>query len=362
MNDKRKLSRRDFLKLTGLGLGSLVVQPWKRHPALADFPDAERLGRVNTGRVTVRLRPDIESEEVGVLYEDAIVPWLREVIGSHPYRVSQRWVETPDGYIWAPLLQPVRVEPNAPISSLPDTSMGPGLWVEVTVPYVDLSPSNPPARSPWLQNTDHPRLYYGQVVWVDEISVNNNNEAIYHVKELYGSYGDMFWASADAFLPLTEADIAPIHPEVEEKKIVIDLTYQTLSCYEGNNEVYFCRISSGAKFDALGNAVDAWATPPGSHPTWRKLVSLHMSGGTTGGGWDLPGIGWTALFVGSGIAIHGTHWHNNFGVPMSHGCVNATYQDAKWVWRWMNPIVSYDPGDRSVDMTDPGTYVQVIES
>jgi len=104
-----------------------------------------------------------------------------------------------------------------------------------------------------------------------------------------------------------------------------------------------------------------WATPIGAFPIWRKLISLHMSGGTTGGGWDLPGIGWTSLFVGSGVAIHSTFWHNNFGEPMSRGCVNASPEDAKWVFRWTMPVVTYNPGDTTVAWPG-GTKVEVIET
>jgi hypothetical protein len=67
-------------------------------------------------------------------------------------------------------------------------------------------------------------------------------------------------------------------------------TTQTLCCFERKEEVYFANISTGAKFDAEGNAVDVWATPPGEHPVWRKLVSIHMSGGTTGGEWILSRV------------------------------------------------------------------------
>ena len=109
-----------------------------------------------------------------------------------------------------------------------------------------------------------------------------------------------------------------------DKRIEVNIARQTLSCFEGRNEVYFCRISSGALWHAWGNAVDAWATPLGKFPIWRKLISLHMSGGSSGGGWDLPAIAWTSLFAENGVAIHSTFWHNNFGEPMSHGCVNAS--------------------------------------
>jgi lipoprotein-anchoring transpeptidase ErfK/SrfK len=86
-----------------------------------------------------------------------------------------------------------------------------------------------------------------------------------------------------------------------------------------------------------------------------------MSGGTTGGGYDLPGIGWVTLFVSNGVAIHSTFWHNNFGFPMSHGCVNARPQDAQWIFRWTTPFIDYDPGDATVSMPG-GTRVLVAEA
>ncbi len=73
-----------------------------------------------------------------------------------------------------------------------------------------------------------------------------------------------------------------------------------------------------------------------------------MAGGTNADGWDLPGIGWTSLFVGEGVAIHSTFWHNNFGEPMSHGCVNAKPEDAKWIFRWVQPAVPFDSGDVTI--------------
>lgn len=78
-------------------------------------------------------------------------------------------------------------------------------------------------------------------------------------------------------------------------------------------------------------------------------------------GWDLPAVGWISLFVGSGVAVHSTYWHNNYGVPTSRGCVNARPEDAQWVFRWTLPAVPYDPGDVTVGMPG-GTLIEVIES
>lgn len=359
------ISRRNFLKLTILGMSSLAFRPILQLVDLPEFPQAEFLGRVNVSKVDVKAHPDADSQTVSVLYEDTVVPWLREVIGKNPYRTNQRWVEIPNGYIWSPYLQPVGNVPNKPIQKLPDNSSGAGMWVEVSVPYVDLILDNPPARSPGYQERIKLglplRLYYSQVVWVDQIKTDAQGTVLYRINEKYGSYGDILWGDAQGFRPITSDEISPISPNVEEKRVVVNISNQTLSCFEGKTEVYFTRISSGALYNYVGEKVDVWATPIGKFPIWRKLVSLHMSGGTTGGGWDLPGIGWTSLFVGSGVAIHSTYWHNNFGEPMSRGCVNARPEDAKWVFRWTQPIVPYDPGDVTVNLPG-GTIVEVIET
>ncbi|OGO21181.1 MAG: hypothetical protein A2Z14_12270 [Chloroflexi bacterium RBG_16_48_8] len=354
-----RITRRDFLNLGGFVLGGYLSHQLLPKVGSFEFPEAERLGRVAVGMIERKVRPDIDSQTTDILYQDAVVPWLREVVGRNPNRITQRWVETPDGYIWSPYLQPVRNQPNSPVLSLPDTSLGGGMWAEVTVPWVDLILENPPARSPWLESTDTPRLYYSQILWIDQIKTDNEGNHWCRVNERYG-YGDRFWAAAEAFRQITSDEVALIKTGAEEKRIYVNVSDQTLACFEGKSEVYFCRISTGAKFDAYGNKVYKWATPLGPHPIWRKLISLHMSGGTTGGGYDLPGIGWTSLFAGNGVAIHSTFWHNNFGVPMSHGCVNARPQDAKWIFQWVEPMVPLDPGDVTVSMPG-GTIVEVIE-
>ncbi len=367
MRNQHSITRRGFLKLAGLGLAGAGLRPWRGPLALQgplpEFPEGERLGRVVWWGTELKTRPAMNAPAVRALVEDEVFPWLREVVGSHPTEINQRWVETPEGYIWAPHIQPVRSRPNTPVSSLPQTSLGPGMWAEVTVPYVDLLLANPPARSPWLEDRLKfglaPRLYYSQVLWVDELRTTESGQVQYRVNERWG-YGDIFWAAAEAFRPITAEEVAPIRPEVEDKRVVVSVPYQTLSCYEGNREVYFCRVSTGALYNAEGARVDAWATPPGEHRVWRKLYSLHMSGGTTGGGWDLPGVGWTTLFVGTGVAVHSTFFHNNFGVPMSRGCVNASPEDAKWIFRWTTPQVAHDPGDITVELPG-GTAIQVVE-
>jgi lipoprotein-anchoring transpeptidase ErfK/SrfK len=360
----KMLSRRRFLHLAALSLGGLALRPLRPLFQLPEFPPAERLGRVVVGRAEVRSAPDSKSDTVKYLYEDTVVPWLRELVGKSEFRFNQRWVETPEGYVWSPYLQFTRLKLNQPLKDLPQTSEEPGLWVEVTVPYVNVALHNPPPRGPslkeWVANGHSPRLYYSQVLWLDEVRVDESGQVWYRLKERFGSYGDIFWGPAEAFRPINAEEISPINPEAEEKRVVVDVTYQTLSCFEGNREVYFARISTGGKFDASGNPSDKWSTPLGTFRIWRKAVSTHMSGGAAGGGWDVSGVAWTTLFTSNGVAVHSTYWHNNYGVPMSRGCVNALPEDAKWVFRWTLPQVDYDPGNLIVEWPG-GTQVQVIE-
>ncbi len=361
---KRRLSRRDFIKLSSTGIGLLGLQPWRNLFKLGDFPSVERLGRITVGKVDLKVRPDYDSPIVGALYQDAVVPWLKEAVGPQPYRVNQRWVETPEGYIWSPEVQPVQNLPNTPLEELPTSSLGFGMWVEVSVPYVNLIQANPPARSPWLINRLEsglqPRWVFSQIAWVDQIKTDDDGQAWYRLNERYG-YGDLFWATAEAFRPLGSEDISPINPGNENKRILVDITTQAMSCFEEEREVNYMRVSTGALYNYSGNRVDSWGTPLGKHRIWRKAVSLPLSGGSSATGWDLPAVGWISLFVGSGVAIHSTYWHNNYGVPTSRGCVNARPDDAKWVFRWTLPEVPYAPGDITVSMPG-GTLIEVIET
>ncbi len=358
MTKPRSITRRDFFKLAALGLGGLAVRPWGEQLfELPDFPQTDRLGRAAKGTLEIKARPNPNSATVGVLYEDGVLPWLREVVGEELTYIfnNQKWVETPEGYVYCPFFQPVRNLPNEPLEKLPDSSLGPGMWVEVTVPYIDAILEKEPSSNSWVKIKHEAglpiRFYYSQVFWVDKLKTNESGNTLYRVNPNYYGGVDQLWADARAFCPITLEDCAPISPEVESKRILIDVNHQTLSCFEGDVEVYFCRVSTGAKFDQYGNVVDRWSTPIGSYKVTRKYVSLQMSGGVTGAGYDIPGIGWASIFATGGVAVHSTFWHNNFGDPMSHGCVNALPKDAQWIFRWTLPTVDYDPGTHDITLS-----------
>ena len=104
------------------------------------------------------------------------------------------------------------------------------------------------------------------------------------------------------------------------KWIDINLTTQTVTAYEGQKAVFTARASTGT-----------WRTPTvvGTFSVYAKYVSTRMRGP----GYNLPNVPYTMYFY-RGYGVHGTYWHNNFGTPMSHGCVNLSTPDAQWLFNW----------------------------
>jgi len=104
MNRKNRenLSRRDFIQLSAAGFGALSLRAYDGILKLDQLSNS-KLGRITVGKVDLKARPDIDSTTVGARYQDEVIPWLREVVGKNPFRSNQRWIEIPDGYLWANL-------------------------------------------------------------------------------------------------------------------------------------------------------------------------------------------------------------------------------------------------------------------
>lgn len=136
----------------------------------------------------------------------------------------------------------------------------------------------------------------------------------------------------------------------KEKWIEISLDEQKLTAWEGDKVVIEFPISSGK-----------WApTPKGTFNIWYKTRSQAMKGGSKDLGtyYYLPNVP-NNMFFYQGYAIHGAYWHNNFGNPMSHGCVNSPLASAALLFEWAGPMVP--PGENIVRATaeNPGTRVYV---
>lgn len=378
MKNKKQLSRREFLKVSALALGGFALSGGKvenvianagsflqDEPAAPDFPANIQLGRMSVGdpgtRVEILSEPYINAPVVGTAWYDDVFEWKREVIAKQldPIRINQRWIETPEGYIYADYIQKVKHIPQVPLNELPETPDGNrGMWVEIVTPYTGLDFINPPSQH-WLRTAVRPRIYYSQIFWASDIRTDpTTGIPQYCLKQLYGAHDDAYWVDATVCRQITPEEVSTIHPDAENKHIVVDLNYQTLSCYEGSQEVFFARVTTGGyNYDE-----EKWLTPLGTHTIWRKLISTHMSAGPAVGNYDISGVGWTTLFDNNGAAIHSTYWHNYYGTARSHGCVNSRPEDAQWVWRWTEPATPYYPGELTIQGLGKSTTVEVVLS
>jgi lipoprotein-anchoring transpeptidase ErfK/SrfK len=102
--------------------------------------------------------------------------------------------------------------------------------------------------------------------------------------------------------------------------IEVNLTEQRVYAWEGDVLSNSFIVSTGT-----------WATPTvtGTFHIWNKTRIQTMSGP----GYSLPNVPWVMYFY-EDYGFHGTYWHNNFGTPMSHGCVNLTIPDSEWLYNW----------------------------
>ena len=136
----------------------------------------------------------------------------------------------------------------------------------------------------------------------------------------------------------------------EEKWVDVDLSTQTLRAMEGDKEVMKFLISSGK-----------WApTPTGEYRIWIKLRYTKMSGGDKAKNtyYYLPNVPFVMYFY-QGFGLHGAYWHNNFGQPMSHGCVNMAIPDAEKIFYWVGPDLP--EGSNMIKSTEdnPGTRIVI---
>jgi len=137
----------------------------------------------------------------------------------------------------------------------------------------------------------------------------------------------------------------------EERWIEVDLSKQRLYAREGDRVVYEFPISSGKPWTP---------TVTGEFRIWIKLRYTKMSGGSRvlGNYYYLPNVPYTQYFYRD-YALHGTYWHNNFGHPMSHGCINLSIPDAEKLFYWTSPVVPRGKNVVYSSKDNPGTRVVI---
>ncbi len=341
------ITRRDMLKLITATAAAAALSPvfhararYPIPPGPDDGVDTDAWVRMGRAIHTVAFydEPSTSATRLDARYRDQsflITSQVRAPFSAH----NNLWYKTTLGYVHSAWVLPVRVYPPQPF--IRDVGEW-GFWGEVSQVFTD-------ARAqPHPQAGKVYRFYGGTVYHVVDAFEDEQGSGWYKVFDEFPPPSPSHqWVLARDVRRVPRAEMAPIHPFAGEKRIEVDLGKQSLTCYEGERIVFITLVASGIGGGIQledGTVVDL-KTHTGETCVLLKQPSRHMCNRpypgrapTAGEIFDLPGIPWNTFFDLSGTAIHGTYWHNDFGIRRSHGCLNVSCEVARWIYRWVYPI------------------------
>jgi lipoprotein-anchoring transpeptidase ErfK/SrfK len=354
----KHLSRRELLKLSGLAAGNLAFSryfppgQWEYEPGL--------VGRVANEGISVFDAPHVNAETVGYKFRDDLLNIYKVETPPTGPAYNPVWYRIWGGYVHSAFVQLVETKMNPLHEDIPAG----GMLSELTVPYS--RPYEYTSADGWLPTKDFGFYYYQTTHWVTDLVEGPDKHPWYQVTdELWEGY--KYYIPAGHLRPFTAEELAPIATDVpaSDKRIEVSLYYQVLTAYEGDEVVLRTTISSGVDRPAPDRKLPT-NTPLGIHFIESKMPSKNMGVGRrtdTLDDTELPGVPWTMFFAEGGYALHGTYWHNNFGVKMSRGCINMRNDDAKWLFRWSNPVWDLQAVEDTSDwkVIRRGTRVDIVE-
>ena len=350
------LTRRNFLRLTGGTLCAAAALPFanlaqlytvnlipdenellgQRRSPLAAPPAS--LGRVTTWSVNLYTEANRQSKFVRKANRDEVLPLIDQIVGEAITSYNDIWYQTTDGYVHSAFVQPVENSLNNPV----DPSQI-NFWGEVTVPFSDTR------RAPNPLKGLSTRVYYTTIYRVVEVVTGTDNQTWYRLQDgLTWSPGP--YVPAAHIRRIDPVELTPLSPGVS-KRVEVDLKTQMITAFENDVPVLTSRVASGYGVNY---------TPTGNHHVLFKSLTSRMTGGSGSGDYDLPGVPFPTYFTSRAAAIHGAYWHNDFGHPRSHGCLNVTAPVARWFWRWTEPSAPYEVKRFDTPRGVIGTEIKVM--
>ena len=300
-------------------------------------------GRVQATNLFVRDAPAYSGKKLATLKRDDLVDIAGQVFGGEQGDYNRQWYRlTNQTYVYSGYIQSVKTTLNPVVTDIPDT----GVLGEITIPFADsyyginISPSY------------GPRLYYATTHWVTASVVDKRDGSLWY--RAYDAATKAYYYIRPEWTHLfSPEEIAPLSPQVPVMKST-SRSISTGSCCWPMNGMCLSmprRVATGRK---------NYESPTGWFHTFHKRPTYHMFGGADEFSvFDLPGVPWDSYITDSGVALHGTYWHSDFGTQHSHGCINMALQDAKWIYRWTLPTVP--PGESLVLQPGTGTRVQISQ-
>jgi hypothetical protein len=323
-----RFNRRDFLKSFGVGLAGLAIP--KSFSAGQRF-NIPRLGRVASESLSIYAEPSDKSGIRFQRFRDEILHIYQDVVSEDGPGYNPIWHRVWGGYVHSAFVQPVENRLNPILKEFPSV----GRLMEVSVPFTQSYRIRQNGK--WEAFY---RLYFSSTHFAFDTVAGPDGEPFYRVNNALLNLS--YYVRAVDMRVVDPSELTPIHPEISprDKRIEISIDFQSLRAFEYDQLIKDMYVSTGRPMRLTDPDLLPTDTPKGNHVIRIKRPSVHMGDGTLRSdaeAYELPGVPWVSYFAVEGYAIHGTYWHNNFGVTMSHGCINMRSEDAKWVYRWCSP-------------------------
>ena len=334
-NPSAQLSRRSFLQSSILSACSFLFQPFQINiPIDIDLPTPIGKGRVTTTAIYRYQEPSFKSQRSGMMKRDELITLFDTITSPHGPAHNPRWYQISNGFIHSGYIQRVeRSRLNIPPLSKVRTG---GQLGEISVPYTQSYRRVSTAWEPLY------RLYFGSVHWITDVFKGSDRKTWYRLTDerMHANY----IVPGVHVRPIPDRELTPLSKDVpsEEKQILVAIPEQKLIAYEGSSAVLQVPISSGIRLSKPPANGIPTETPIGRFRIGTKMPSKHMGEGNLTDdieAYELLGVPWVGFFHRDGYGLHGTYWHDNFGRRMSHGCINLPSFYAKWLYRWMEPVI-----------------------
>ncbi len=310
-----------------------------------DARETEILGRVLFNDVPSFDRPDLNSEKNGAYQFNQVIPLSQPTKGVSRHPTEEIWFPIENNaFIQSRNIQVVQNRLNLPREDLPRS----GRLGEITVPLTEAWPADKQSsRSQQL-------FFYGSLHWVYGLGKDPDQNLYYLVIE--DRWNESYYVDAAHMRIMEDDELAPTSPgeDIKQKQILVDTNKQMLFAYQDGALV----MASGVSTGVYENGTNL-STPAGEYFINYKRPTRHMVHSDKIGINDseLYGVPWVSYFTDTGIAFHGTYWHNDYTRPRSHGCVNMPIRAAKWLYLWSDPVV---PPRAKKHVSRYGTSVKVI--
>ena len=188
----------------------------------------------------------------------------------------------------------------------------------------------------WLfQKSQNKLIDAGNAVYRGAVKLTGKQQ--FFKGRLHYETADAKWLSDKDASRLDPAKRMPAWGKNGEKWLDVNLSKQTVVLYEGERPVFATLISSGEA--GLEDPKHTTATKRGIFRIHTKHITATMSSSEVGEEFELRDVPYVQYFDKEGYALHGAYWHDRFGVPKSHGCINLAPEDARRIFHWTEPQV-----------------------